>query len=136
MKTFEEITFADVLDRHIDFSQVFMLQPVSKDLTLEQVLQYNGGLVILSDGDETAPAADPSEEETPAEQEQKKSKKNTKPKRVDNGRIKALWKAGRSQMWIADDMHISQTTVAYWIRKFKEEVAAADEEGKKVEETT
>lgn len=45
----------------------------------------------------------------------------TKAKEIDDGKLMALYKAGRTQAWIADDMGISIATVYNHLKKLREE---------------
>ena len=45
----------------------------------------------------------------------------TKAKEIDEGKLMALYKAGRTKEWIADDMGISIATVYNHLKKLREE---------------
>lgn len=45
----------------------------------------------------------------------------TKAKEIDDGKLMALYKAGRTKEWIADDMGISIATVYNHLKKLREE---------------
>lgn len=68
--------------------------------------------------EQAEPVADPEEEEPkPEPKPTKKPAKEPAKKKVDHGRIVALYKGNRSVAWIADDMKISEQTVRNHLRK-------------------
>ena len=104
----KELDLAGALARMKDGSEkICMLVPVSKDTTLEELMQAKG--FALADTNKEAPKP---KAEKP---------KSEKPKRnIDTGKILALHKAGWTASAIASEIGCSTPTVTKYINAEKE----------------
>lgn len=91
MKTYESCDVQTAMVNVVKQNQVYMLVPVTKDMTIEQIFNAAGYVIEVQVGS--------------------KPKAVVKAPAVDDAKIMALKKAGRSIQKIADELNVSDQTI-------------------------
>ena len=123
----KEITAKKALEMYTEGKDVKILAPKFDDMQPEWIQYETGllsrlldGIIYLADEEETEPDQEAEPVTEGPEPEPSTNASKYAPKKLDNGKIAALHRAGWSNEKIADEMGTTGVTIGNRIKKMKE----------------